>query len=160
MSKLKTGLNASVCLTDSERFSAERPGLKTVLTLERPGTINPLQIFSRTETQRILGLSDRTLDRIEARGEGLPKTQLSPGRDGYRASDLAAWLDQRRMGASLDVRSQPSVPHASASKASNRKPPTRHHHGQFLERRRRAATDGRCSTEAEGDHLRWLRGAS
>jgi predicted DNA-binding transcriptional regulator AlpA len=103
MSKLKTDLNASVCLTDSERFSAERPGLKTVLTLERPGTINPLQIFSRTETERILGLSDRTFDRIEARGEGPPKTQLSPGRDGYRASDLAAWLDQRRMGASLDA---------------------------------------------------------
>jgi hypothetical protein len=28
---------------------------------------------------------------------------LSPGRVGYRASDLAAWLDQRRMGASLDA---------------------------------------------------------
>lgn len=74
--------------------------VKAVLTLERPATINPLQIFDRKATLRILNLSDRTFDRIEARGEGPPKIQLSPGRVGYRASDLAAWLDKRRSPAS------------------------------------------------------------
>ena len=71
-------------------------GVKTIPTLERPATINPLQVFDRSTTLKILNLSDRTLDRLEARGEGPPKTQLSPGRVGYRASDLAAWLDNRR----------------------------------------------------------------
>jgi hypothetical protein len=77
MSKLKTDLRGGVYSDGDDPPSSERPKLKTVLTLERPRTINPLQIFSRSETQRILGLSDRTFDRIEARGEGPPKIQLS-----------------------------------------------------------------------------------
>jgi hypothetical protein len=74
-------------------------------TLERPATINPLQIFDRRTTLRILNVSDRTFDRIEARGEGPPITQLSPGRIGYRASDLAAWLDSRRRQQSAEQNS-------------------------------------------------------
>ena len=58
--------------------------------------VNPLQVFDRRTTLKILDLSDRTFDRLEARGEGPPKTRISPGRIGYRASDLAAWLDRRR----------------------------------------------------------------
>jgi predicted DNA-binding transcriptional regulator AlpA len=62
-------------------------------------SVNPLQVFDRPTTLKILNLSDRTFDRLEARGEGPPKTRLSVGRVGYRASDLAAWLDSRRCGA-------------------------------------------------------------
>jgi predicted DNA-binding transcriptional regulator AlpA len=47
----------------------------------------------------MVGLSDRTWDRLEARGETPPKTRLSLNRIGYRASDVAAWLDARREGA-------------------------------------------------------------
>ncbi len=57
---------------------------------------NPLQVFNKPATQKLLGLSDRTWDRLEARGETPPKTHLSPNRIGYRASDLKEWLDRRR----------------------------------------------------------------
>jgi predicted DNA-binding transcriptional regulator AlpA len=57
---------------------------------------NPLEVFSKRATQKLLGLSDRTWDRLESRGDTPVKTHLSPGRVGYRASDLKEWLDQRR----------------------------------------------------------------
>ena len=46
-----------------------------------------------------MGLSGRTWDREEAHGRTPPKTRLSPDRIGYRASDIATWLDARREGA-------------------------------------------------------------
>jgi predicted DNA-binding transcriptional regulator AlpA len=57
---------------------------------------NPLQVFNRPDTLKLLGMSDRTFDRLEKAGDAPPKTQLSRRRVGYRASDLAAWLDARR----------------------------------------------------------------
>jgi predicted DNA-binding transcriptional regulator AlpA len=41
-------------------------------------------------------VSPRTWDRLRARGETPPHTQLSERRIGYRISDLKAWLDSRR----------------------------------------------------------------
>jgi predicted DNA-binding transcriptional regulator AlpA len=55
-----------------------------------------LKVYTKKETQKILGLSGRTWDRLEALGETPPKTRLSPNRIGYRNSDIAAWLDARR----------------------------------------------------------------
>jgi predicted DNA-binding transcriptional regulator AlpA len=55
-----------------------------------------LKVYTKKETQKLLGLSGRTWDRLEALGETPPKTRLSPNRIGYRAPDIAAWLDARR----------------------------------------------------------------
>jgi predicted DNA-binding transcriptional regulator AlpA len=62
-------------------------------------TFNPLQVFNRPATLKMLGLSDRTFDRLEATGQAPIKTHLSPNRIGYRASDIKDWLDQRREAA-------------------------------------------------------------
>ena len=55
-----------------------------------------LKVYTKKETQKLLGLSGRTWDRLEALDETPPKTRLSPNRIRYRASDIAAWLDARR----------------------------------------------------------------
>ena len=55
-----------------------------------------LKVYTKKETQKLLGLSGRTWDRLEALGETPSKTRLSPNRIGYRVSDIAAWLDARR----------------------------------------------------------------
>jgi predicted DNA-binding transcriptional regulator AlpA len=55
-----------------------------------------LKVYTKKETQKLIGLSRRTWDRLEALGETPPKTRLSPNRIGYRASDIAGWLDARR----------------------------------------------------------------
>jgi predicted DNA-binding transcriptional regulator AlpA len=55
-----------------------------------------LKVYTKKETQKIIGLSGRTWDRLEALGETPPKTRLSPNRIGYRGCDIAAWLDARR----------------------------------------------------------------
>jgi predicted DNA-binding transcriptional regulator AlpA len=55
-----------------------------------------LKVYTKKEAQKLLGLSGRTWDRLDALGETPPKTRLSPNRIGYRASDIAAWLDARR----------------------------------------------------------------
>ena len=55
-----------------------------------------LKVYTQKETQKLLGLSGRTWDRLEALDETPPKTRLSPNGVGYRASDIAAWLDARR----------------------------------------------------------------
>jgi predicted DNA-binding transcriptional regulator AlpA len=57
---------------------------------------NELKVYTKKETQKLLGLSGRTWDRLEALGETPPKTRLSPNRIGYRAPDIAGWLDARR----------------------------------------------------------------
>jgi len=55
-----------------------------------------LKVYSKKEIQKLVGLSGRTWDRLEALGGTPPKTRLSPNRIGYRAPDIAAWLDARR----------------------------------------------------------------
>jgi predicted DNA-binding transcriptional regulator AlpA len=58
--------------------------------------LDELKVYTKRETQKLLGLSGRTWDRLEAAGETPPKTRLSPNRIGYRVSDLKEWLDRRR----------------------------------------------------------------
>jgi predicted DNA-binding transcriptional regulator AlpA len=58
--------------------------------------IDELKVYTKKETQKLIGLSGRTWDRLEASGETPPKTRLSPNRIGYRTSDIKAWLDARQ----------------------------------------------------------------
>jgi predicted DNA-binding transcriptional regulator AlpA len=62
--------------------------------------VDAIRVLSRSETIRTVGLSDRTWDRLEERGEGPPKTRISKGRIGYRVCDLKEWLDRRRESSS------------------------------------------------------------
>ena len=55
-----------------------------------------LKVYTKKETQKLLGISGRTWDRLEALGETPPKTRLSPNRIGYRGCDIGVWLDARR----------------------------------------------------------------
>jgi predicted DNA-binding transcriptional regulator AlpA len=58
--------------------------------------IEAIRVLNRRDAIAQLGLSERTFQRLEASGDGPPKTRLSEGRVGYRVCDLAAWLDARR----------------------------------------------------------------
>ena len=58
--------------------------------------LESIRVLNRSETLKMVGLSDRTWDRLEARGETPPKTRISQGRIGYRVADLVKWLDSRR----------------------------------------------------------------
>jgi predicted DNA-binding transcriptional regulator AlpA len=58
--------------------------------------LDEIRVLSRSETIRTVGLSDRTWDRLEERGEGPPKTRISKRRIGYRVCDVKEWLDRRR----------------------------------------------------------------
>ena len=55
-----------------------------------------VKVLNRRDAIAQLGLSERTFQRLEANGDGPPKTRLSEGRVGYRVSDIIAWLDARR----------------------------------------------------------------
>jgi predicted DNA-binding transcriptional regulator AlpA len=57
-----------------------------------------VRVLTRRETLKAVGLSDATWVRLEHRGETPPKTQISTNRIGYRLTDIAAWLDERRRG--------------------------------------------------------------
>jgi predicted DNA-binding transcriptional regulator AlpA len=58
--------------------------------------IEAVKVLNRRDAIAQLGLSECTFQRLEATGDGPPKTRLSEGRVGYRVCDLAAWLDARR----------------------------------------------------------------
>jgi predicted DNA-binding transcriptional regulator AlpA len=60
--------------------------------------LDGLKVLSRPEVIALLGVSKVTFDRIEARGAGPAKIQLSPRRIGYRVSAVRAWLDSRERG--------------------------------------------------------------
>jgi predicted DNA-binding transcriptional regulator AlpA len=61
--------------------------------------LDSVRVLSRRETFKAINVDERTFDRIEAAGDGPPKTQLSPRRIGYRLIDIQNWLDARRRGA-------------------------------------------------------------
>jgi predicted DNA-binding transcriptional regulator AlpA len=64
-----------------------------------------VRVVDRPTAISICGVSPRTWDRLEARGETPPKTRLSANRTGYRLADLKSWLDARRMGEAPQVKS-------------------------------------------------------
>ena len=59
-----------------------------------------ISVLNERETVDALGVSQRTWDRLKSLGDVPPKTRLSEGRVGYRACDIAEWLDRRREVAS------------------------------------------------------------
>jgi predicted DNA-binding transcriptional regulator AlpA len=61
--------------------------------------LEAVRVVDRPTAIAITGVSSRTWDRLEARGETPPKTRLSANRIGYRVVDLKAWLDARRVAA-------------------------------------------------------------
>jgi predicted DNA-binding transcriptional regulator AlpA len=61
-----------------------------------PEELDAIRVLNRSETIRMVGVSDRTWDRLEAAGDTPPKTRISQGRIGYRVADICAWLDRRR----------------------------------------------------------------
>jgi predicted DNA-binding transcriptional regulator AlpA len=58
--------------------------------------IEAIKVLNRRDAIKHLGISERNFQRLEAHGDGPPKTRLSEGRIGYRVSDIASWLDARR----------------------------------------------------------------
>ena len=58
--------------------------------------LDSIRVLSEPQTYRMVGVSDRTWDRLKAIGDVPPKTRLSEGRIGYRVCDIKAWLDGRR----------------------------------------------------------------
>ena len=55
-----------------------------------------VRVLSKPQVLKATNLSGRTWERMEARGETPPKTQLSENRIGYRLIDIIKWLDARR----------------------------------------------------------------
>jgi predicted DNA-binding transcriptional regulator AlpA len=58
--------------------------------------LNAIRVLSETELRQMLGISERTFDRLRYKGDIPPKTQLSDRRVGYRVCDVEAWLNRRR----------------------------------------------------------------
>jgi predicted DNA-binding transcriptional regulator AlpA len=57
---------------------------------------NLLRVLTRRQTIELLGLSEKTWERLESLGDIPIKTRLSEGRIGFRLDDIKAWLDARR----------------------------------------------------------------
>ena len=66
------------------------------MTVSNNNEIEFCRVFKRPELLLHLGISEKTLARLEADGTAPPKVRLSEGRVGFRASDVAEWLAARR----------------------------------------------------------------
>jgi predicted DNA-binding transcriptional regulator AlpA len=53
--------------------------------------------LTRAEMLERIGLSNKTYKGLEAAGDGIPKTQLSPGRVCWLIDDIDQWLSKRRV---------------------------------------------------------------
>lgn len=54
------------------------------------------RIISKKEMARLRGVSERTLEREQAEGTGVPYVRISARRIGYCEEDYEAWLADRR----------------------------------------------------------------
>jgi predicted DNA-binding transcriptional regulator AlpA len=63
-----------------------------------PDSLDSVRVLDEPTAIKLAGVSPRTWDRMRARGETPPITQISARRIGYRLIDLRAWLDARRVG--------------------------------------------------------------
>jgi predicted DNA-binding transcriptional regulator AlpA len=62
-----------------------------------PQNLTPFHVLTEPQTRTLCGsLSKDTWNKLRARGDIPPKTQLSPGRIGYMVKDIQAWLEKRR----------------------------------------------------------------
>ena len=64
-------------------------------TVARFGASEQYRVLTRAETARALNVSVPSLERWARRGIGPRPLKIGPRRVGYRASDLAAFLDAR-----------------------------------------------------------------
>jgi predicted DNA-binding transcriptional regulator AlpA len=55
-----------------------------------------LQVVKDPQMPDLLGVSDRTWERMKERGDHPPKIQISERRIGYRVGDIGEWLDAKR----------------------------------------------------------------
>jgi|SRR6516162_2835305 predicted DNA-binding transcriptional regulator AlpA len=53
------------------------------------------RVLTKAETAELCGISTDTLDRLVARGQGPPRTRLSPRRVGHRLSGILKYLADR-----------------------------------------------------------------
>jgi len=58
--------------------------------------LSPLKVLTRPQVIALLGVSETTFDRLEAKGEGPQKIKLADRRIGYRVCDVQAWQEARR----------------------------------------------------------------
>jgi predicted DNA-binding transcriptional regulator AlpA len=58
-----------------------------------------LRVLNRRQTVELVGVSEKTWERLEAVGDIPIKTRLSQGRVGHRLDHIKEWLDARREGA-------------------------------------------------------------
>ena len=63
--------------------------------------LSQVKVIKRKDLLAAIDVDKSTLDRLEARGEGPPKTKLSKNRIGYRICDVKDWLDRRRMSSAV-----------------------------------------------------------
>ena len=59
-----------------------------------------LRVLNRRQTIELVGVSEKTWERLEAVGDIPTKTRLSQGRVGHRLDHIKEWLDARREGPS------------------------------------------------------------
>jgi predicted DNA-binding transcriptional regulator AlpA len=57
-----------------------------------------LRVLSRRQTIELVGVSEKTWERLEAVGDIPIKTKLSQGRVGHRLDHIKQWLDARQIG--------------------------------------------------------------
>ena len=60
-----------------------------------PAPASPPQFLTRPDLARFLGISERTLARLDSTGEGVPYVRLGR-RLGYLVADVEAWMVERR----------------------------------------------------------------
>jgi predicted DNA-binding transcriptional regulator AlpA len=85
----------STGLSRSERRN--RTAAREASPWRAPDIFESVRVVDKATAIELAGVSARTWDRLDARGETPPKTQISERRIGYRLSDLRAWLDARRI---------------------------------------------------------------
>jgi predicted DNA-binding transcriptional regulator AlpA len=56
---------------------------------------NLLRVLNRRQTIGLVGVSERTWERLESLGDVPIKTRLSEGRVGFRLDHIKEWLDAR-----------------------------------------------------------------
>jgi predicted DNA-binding transcriptional regulator AlpA len=60
-------------------------------------SVAPDRIISERVTAEILGISPDTLRRLNRRGEGPTRRRISPGRVGYKISEVEAYRDGKSL---------------------------------------------------------------
>ncbi len=93
--KSVAGLGTATCSVSEHLLRAPYFVAPEVTAFRQGEGSHPDRVLNKKETAALFGVSERTVDRISQRNGGLRKIQLSPGRVGFRQSDVQAWLQTR-----------------------------------------------------------------